>query len=234
MTTIFAHRGFHQQYPENSMAAFRAAISLGAQGIETDVHLSKDHVPVIFHDESLKRMTGYMGELKDLTLSELKKLRLNSTEQIPTLAEFLKYLQDVDFKGVLNLEFKTDRIHYPEIEKLTLEVIQQYKADYQLIFSSFDSDTIIKLHEMTDVECAFLYKFGDKTANHLYKNGVIKSIHPLYSPFIKKSSVPIRPWTVNKIYQMNRCLRLDLAGFFTDNLQVAIQLQKKYERESKF
>lgn len=89
---LFAHRGLYDnasEAPENSMAAFRKAVEADF-GIELDVQLSKDGVPVIMHDEDLRRACGVDRPVKSLTLEELKKLRLfQSEETVPTLREFL-------------------------------------------------------------------------------------------------------------------------------------------------
>ncbi|BDR58203.1 glycerophosphodiester phosphodiesterase family protein [Xylocopilactobacillus apicola] len=226
MTTIFAHRGFHLTEPENSMAAFAAAIKMKAEGIETDVHLTKDQVPVIMHDESLKRMTGDPRYVNDLTLSQLKELHLeNSSEQIPTLFEFLSYLKEVDYPGILNLEIKTDKIHYPEIEEITLKVIQQVNVDCRVIFSSFYAPTLIKLHSMGNFECAYLFKFSDREALKLLQAGVVQSLHPRYHYALRDQAFPVRAWTINRPLQMSKCFAKGLAGIFTDELELAFQIR---------
>lgn len=88
----YAHRGFYNNnsgIPENSMKAFEAAVSKG-YGIELDVQLSKDNIPVVFHDESLKRVCGVSGNVKDYTYDELQKFRLcNTKERIPSFSSVL-------------------------------------------------------------------------------------------------------------------------------------------------
>ncbi|MBQ7377131.1 MAG: glycerophosphodiester phosphodiesterase [Clostridia bacterium] len=101
----YMHRGYHtvNGLPENSMAAFLAAVEKG-QGIETDVQLSQDGVPMLFHDYTLTRMCGVEKKLTDCTAEELKGYRLlDSNEQIPTLAELLAA---VDGRVPLLIELK--------------------------------------------------------------------------------------------------------------------------------
>lgn len=90
LRTAYAHRGlWSEQVPENSMAAFARAVQRG-YGIELDVQLSKDKKVVVFHDDSLKRMCGIDRKVSELTVAELKALRLKGTDQtIPLLAEVL-------------------------------------------------------------------------------------------------------------------------------------------------
>lgn len=88
---IIAHRGLHGDvFPENSMGAFREAIKNGL-AIELDVHLTKDGRLAVFHDNSLKRMTGVDADIEDFTAQQLGALRLKETdERIPLLSEVLK------------------------------------------------------------------------------------------------------------------------------------------------
>ena len=103
---FYAHRGLHDndsEAPENSLAAFRKAVEAGF-GMELDIQLSKDKVPVVFHDFELKRVCGVEGKVSDYTLEQLKDLRLyQSMEGIPTLEQVLEL---VDGKVPLIIEFK--------------------------------------------------------------------------------------------------------------------------------
>lgn len=89
----YAHRGLHDNKsdaPENSMAAFKKAVDAG-YGIELDVQLSKDRIPVVFHDETLKRVCGVEGNVRDYTYEELQQFHLcHSKEKIPLFSDFLK------------------------------------------------------------------------------------------------------------------------------------------------
>lgn len=102
----YAHRGLHQSHsksPENSVSAFRLAVEHN-YGIELDVQLTKDKVPVVFHDYSLKRVCGIDKKVCELTLEELQELYLyNSKEHIPT---FQSILDMVNGKVPLIVEFK--------------------------------------------------------------------------------------------------------------------------------
>lgn len=114
---VFGHRGTRGEGnpPENSLAAFQAAIEQGAHGIELDVFLTKDKHVVSFHDERLERMTGIKGNITRKTLAGLKPLRLQDTQEaIPTLAQVLERVEQChsgiprDF--TVNVEIKGKRI----------------------------------------------------------------------------------------------------------------------------
>lgn len=102
----YAHRGLHNNQsdaPENSTAAFRKAVD-GGYGIELDVQLTKDRIPVVFHDESLQRVCGVEGNVRDYTFAELQQFPLfSSQERIP---KFTDVLQLVDGKVPLIVEIK--------------------------------------------------------------------------------------------------------------------------------
>lgn len=100
---IIAHRGFSAIAPENTLAAFSAAIENGANSIEFDVQLSSDGVPVVIHDPTLDRTTNGIGKVKDKTLEQLKTLDAGtwldskySSEGIPTLSEALKAMKSLE------------------------------------------------------------------------------------------------------------------------------------------
>lgn len=104
----YAHRGlWNEKVPENSLAAFELAARSG-YGIELDIQLTKDGKIVVFHDFGLKRMCGVERRVSDLTLAELKALRLLDTnQQIPTLGEALSL---VDGRVPLLIELKGEDI----------------------------------------------------------------------------------------------------------------------------
>ncbi|MBQ7920206.1 MAG: glycerophosphodiester phosphodiesterase [Lachnospiraceae bacterium] len=125
----YAHRGLFDNAsvaPENSLAAFAKAVKAG-YGIEWDVQLSKDDIPVIFHDASLERMCGVKGNVWDYTLKELKEFRLgNSEEKIPTLEEALAL---VNGRVPLIIEYKLDRVQ-TRVCALANEQLKNYKGAY--------------------------------------------------------------------------------------------------------
>lgn len=126
---LYAHRGLHDNEgmaPENSLQAFQLAVDHG-YGIEMDIQLSKDKIPVVFHDYRLKRVCGVDKRVDELTLKELKKLRLyHSKETIPTLEEALTLING---RTPIIVEFKVEHTELslcPEAAKL----LDHYKGVY--------------------------------------------------------------------------------------------------------
>ena len=125
----YAHRGlFHNETdaPENSMNAFKKAVNAG-YGIELDVQLSKDNIPVVFHDASLERMCGVKGNVWEYTFEELQEMTLaNSWEKIPKFEDVLKV---VNGRVPLIVEYKLDRVQ-TKVCELANELLKDYKGAY--------------------------------------------------------------------------------------------------------
>ena len=127
---VWAHRGFSSQYPENTMLAFREAFKAGADGIETDVHLTKDGEVVVIHDENLLRTTGVDRMVSDCTLSEITAIKASKTMDdkfdafIPSFDEFCAFIKESGMKA--NIELKTGVVYYPGIEEKVAECVKKY------------------------------------------------------------------------------------------------------------
>ena len=107
----FAHRGGNDFGPENSLKSFLGAYEIGYKYLETDIHLSKDGHLVAFHDESLDRVTNKTGLIKDLKLSDIKKAKIDNSEEIPTLIELLdKHKNDTKVLTSGSLSFLVHKI----------------------------------------------------------------------------------------------------------------------------
>lgn len=138
----YAHRGLHDKprIPENSMAAFRAALERG-YGIEFDVHLLKDGGLAIIHDSLLKRTTGAEGRIEDLTVDELKNYRLEGTEEvIPTFRELLELYGG---KAPLIIELKPVESNHEALVDAAVAAMEGYSGPWCM--ESFDPRCIMVL-----------------------------------------------------------------------------------------
>ena len=157
---VAAHRGFKDKYPENTLLAFKKALDLEVDQIETDVRITKDKVLVLIHDEKLDRTTTGKGKVSDYTIEELRKLDAGDGEKIPTLKELFELVKDHPTL-TLDLELK----EYPEEvgEELafyvcdeTLKMVEKYNFGDRIVINSFSS----KLNE-------YIYKtYGNKYRQH--------------------------------------------------------------------
>ena len=138
-----AHRGGSGLRPENTLAAFDHAISLGVDGLELDVHLSRDGEAVIIHDKTLQRTTNAVGAVKDLTADELARLdagaRFGADRGfpyrgqelgVPTLRTILSRYRELP----LVIELKGDQ---PAVADRAIEVIREADADDRVILAGF-------------------------------------------------------------------------------------------------
>ena len=115
-TAIWAHRGASAYAPENTLEAIELALRMGADGIELDVHRTRDGKLVVIHDETVDRTSNGSGYVKDMTCAELKKLDFSNGfekyrgARIPTLKEVYGMLRST--QALINVEIKCDRIIY--------------------------------------------------------------------------------------------------------------------------
>ncbi len=131
-----AHRGLHNQdvgIVENSMSAFKRAIDAGLP-IELDVHLSSDHIPVVFHDETLERMTADTRTISDLPLNDLMQISLKGTNDcIPSLSSVLEV---VSSKVPLVIELKQSPFGRTVLAEKVWNVLKNYQGQFSI--QSFD------------------------------------------------------------------------------------------------
>lgn len=147
---ILAHRGASAYAPENTIAAFRLARELGADGIELDVQLTRDRVPVVIHDDSVDRTTDGHGGVSALSVAEIAALDAGSWktedyrgEPVPTLAQVFQTLDDwlrpigSERPGLINIELKTDRLMTDGLEERVINLIERAGNGNRILLSSF-------------------------------------------------------------------------------------------------
>lgn len=137
----YAHRGLHGHgVPENSMAAFRAALE-GGYGIELDVHLLKDGNLAVMHDSDLLRTTGAPGKMEDLTTKDLEAYHLDGTEE--TIPQFRQVLDLYAGKAPLVVELKVSGNNYAALTEAACAMMDTYKGAYCM--ESFDPRCLLWL-----------------------------------------------------------------------------------------
>lgn len=239
---IFAHRGFSGIAPENTMAAFERAVAIKADGIETDVHLSKDGKVVICHDETVNRTTNGSGPIQDLTFDQLQALDAGSwfspefsKERIPALEDLLKLVSKTDL--TLNIELKTDKVHYPGIEAKVLELLKKYSLVEQTIISSFNFQSLINMKALLpELATAALFKDPAKIGNFWGQMSDLKvnAIHPCHSYLsgeiigeAQQRGIQVNAWTPNQPEEIERLFKLQADGVITDFPDRAERIRKQ-------
>ncbi len=234
MSKIFAHRGFSGKYPENTMLAFQKAVEIGVDGIELDVHLTKDNEIVIIHDEDIKRTCDGEGLVKDMTLEELRKFDASATFRgvygfcgIPTLREYFELVKDTPI--ITNIELKTGVYEYPTIEKRVIDMVREFGLSEKIIFSSFNHFTVKRCEEIApEIKRGFLtgdwiYDFGKYTAE---RN--VQCCHPWHVSLseevireMHEAGCEINTWTVNEYADIEKLSKWgvdSLIGNFPDRM----------------
>ena len=142
---VAGHRGDCYNYYENTMKAFEAAIAAGADMIETDVHLTKDGVLILMHDEKVDRTSNGIGFIKDMSYETLLKLNVGGKTEpaaIPTLEDLLQLLSKHNI--LLNLEIKEyytpgNEARCEECIEKCVKLIEKYNFADKMVFNSFDA-----------------------------------------------------------------------------------------------
>jgi glycerophosphoryl diester phosphodiesterase len=225
----FAHRGASAVCPENTMAAFRKSLELGATGIETDVQLSSDGGLVLIHDESLNRTAGAEGYVKDKTLSQLLELDAGSwfgpefkDERLPVLEELLDLLQERD--TVLNIELKNGVFRYPGMEEKVIAAVREYGMCERVVLSSFNHYSLAHCKSLApEIRTGILYGEGlyrpwDYAAS-LHADALHADHNAVLPEFVAEASahgVAYHPWTVNNPERMKALIDAGVAGIITD------------------
>jgi glycerophosphoryl diester phosphodiesterase len=149
---LVAHRGDPLRHPENSIEGFISALRAGADAVEFDVRLTRDAKPVVMHDADVARTTDGSGLVHELTLAEVRALRLDGTSRVPTLAEALEAVGSLG--GGVDIEIKNlpgEPGFEPEAERTleaTLSALRDARLSGSLVISSFNPVTIRRCVEL--------------------------------------------------------------------------------------
>jgi glycerophosphoryl diester phosphodiesterase len=219
---IIAHRGFSGRYPENTLAAVRAALDLGVDFVEIDVHETRDGEVIVFHDYRLKRLCGVRGRVRDKTLAEIKRLN----PQIPTLREVLQTCRG---KARILIEIKG-----ADPCKVAAVIAQQRMEREVIVFSL----SIPRLEAFAEA-APQVVRFG------LVARNLRRSLSAYRSPLtvagiglsrrlvtsarvvrnIHRRGWKVFVWTVNREAEMRKLTRWGVDGLITNYPDRALKLQ---------
>ena len=223
---VIAHRGAPQAAPENTLEGFRIAKAMGADGLECDVQLSADNVPVIFHDVGLKRLCGVKGKLGALTLAEIRDLRVLGEGRIPTLEEVL--LTD-ERPAALVLELKAPAIARRSLSEAVARVLAETGAvgRVSVLISSFNPACLIRMAQLLPrvprglltarklvrpLRRMWARKLVGASELHVEASMVsARLVHVAHS-----TGREIVAWTVNDVEEAMRLRHLGVDGVITD------------------
>lgn len=248
---IIAHRGANKKAPQNTVPAFVTAVNEGADGFETDVHLSKDGVPVICHNYTIDATSDGKGEITSFTLEELKKFDFGSyfSEEfkgtpLPTLDEFLEIATGSNCE-IINIELKCPKdSNIGRLVRETLKSVKKFGCLDRVIISSFSPDVLRTVKEV-DARCktAFLYPISHPSVCRfiLFPFFMVKKIgadiiHPASIAVNKKIvdiahslGMQVNVWTVNERKAIEKLLDMGVDGLITDRPLETREMVNEYE-----
>lgn len=210
-------------------------------GIELDVHLTKDGEVVVIHDESIQRTTNGKGFIKDYTLEQLRQYRLKnryfkglSDESIPTLQEVCERLAPFP-KVTLHIEIKTHHLLYKGIEKKVLAILKQYRPQSEIIFSSFHLPTLIRIKQLEpESKIAFLLNRAVPHFHDYVKTFGLEGFHVRKDVFLGNETAfegvgSVRIWTIKGKREIERFLQEKIAAVITSEPDRALAIRQKIQ-----
>jgi glycerophosphoryl diester phosphodiesterase len=228
MPKIIAHRGGRKWAPENTLAAFRASLEFGADGIELDVQRCASGELVVFHDEDLNRTTNGVGLVKDCSFAELRKLSAGSwfdkrfaDERVPLLSEVLDLVAG---KMTINIELKNAPVEYPHINDDLLQAISGYPQE-TLLISSFDHKLMKDLRKLApQLKIALLaaavfvdLKEAAIAIGATWFNPAYDCLRPDIAEEARAAKLPVNVWTCNTREEWRNCVEMNVESIITDD-----------------
>ena len=255
MPRVIAHRGDSKHFPENTIEAFTSAVKMNIDVIETDVHLSKDNIVVIWHDETLDRNTNGSGRIEDHVLSELLEFDAGYTftkdegktfpfrgkgVKLCTLEEALEKCPNQRF----NIDLKTNDL---KIVDEFIKIVRKHNAEDRVCCASFHLSNLQAIREKApDILTSVTTKeviplLLKQKLNILSKKlaerkiifqvpvaqGVIKVITPRFIKMMHERGAVIMVWTINDEMEMERLFKLGVDSIMTDDPTTVIKVAKR-------
>lgn len=234
MTKIYGHRGCMGTFPENSLIGFSQAVQVGVDGLELDVHLTKDGEVVVIHDETLDRTTNGSGLIRDLTLEEIRQystgIRFSHMpdftnewrmEKVSTLQEVLELLDPYDTE--LNIELKTYIEPYKGLEERVNDIVEKYEFGGKIVYSSFHLPTLMKMKRInSQAKIAWLINHPVSRPEDYMEVFELEAFHVSTKVVLQqakrwKTLLPkLRVWTVNENNDIKQLLDLGVGALITD------------------
>ncbi len=243
MSKIWGHRGAPAYAPENTLASFRLAREMGADGVECDAQFTKDRQVIILHDSDVYRTCGVHGMLEDMTLEELKRLDASCGmpeyrgEQIPTLQELLDLAKEMGFD--VNIELKTNFDDPCGLEEAIRDIVRDSGMEDRVIYSGNNHVSLIHMKKINPTaECNLGYYQRVYRPWDTAKMQGMDGIHPDYRfvtgpEYVKEcqdAGVICRVWAPDEEADLKAMMRLGL-DVLTNKPDVAAKVRKQLANE---
>lgn len=227
---LIAHRGASGRAPENTLAAFRAALALGAKALEFDVHQSRDGRLVVLHDDDLRRTAGLDRKVADMSFRELRLREAGSWfgeafrgEKIPSLEEVFALCSG---KVELHVEIKHGSSLYPGIEERLVRFIRARRALETSIVSSFDHRALA-LARRLEPRLRLGYLLGSTSLAAAYRdmkrlkaetlNLGLRQVRPAIVKECRRRGFRVLVYTVNNRRELARLDKMGVDGVFSND-----------------
>ena len=237
---IQAHRGASGYAPENTLPAFKMAVEMGADGIECDIHLTKDGHFVVCHDDTVNRTSNGEGSISQMTLAQIKTLDFGSKfdakfagTTAPTLEEMLEVVKPLK---VINIEIKRfeHEMGLDAALNLFYDTLKRFDVIQNTIVSSFDADVLKRLKELhSDIYTCLLYSKLERPSEKAQKIGC-SAIHPHFGS-LKKATIlsahrrgmKVNCWTPNTKSDVDKMIKMGVDGIITNYPDIAKEARKE-------
>lgn len=204
------HRGAKGYAAENTLDSFQKAIELGVDGVELDIQLSNDAIPVVIHDATVNRTSSAKGSVSDFSAVALQQLG------IPTFLDVLEIIPDTIF---INIEIKN-----PDAASLIVTIVERFKWHSRFQISSFDWSVLKKIkHHNPKLYLGVLTETNLNEAIDFAEHCGAAAVNPYFSllhqenvTLLKTKGFDIFPWTVNESDSIAQMKRFGVTGIISD------------------
>ncbi|MBN2651578.1 MAG: glycerophosphodiester phosphodiesterase [Spirochaetales bacterium] len=252
---VMAHRGDSKFFPENTMPAFISAANLDVDVIETDIHITTDNQVVIWHDQSLERVSNKKGKISEYSYEELLEVDPGhnfTNDEGKTFPFRGKGLKIVEFSELLqslpNMRFNVDlKTNSNRLVQQTIEILKKTNSLHRVCLGSFHTENIVRLRKLCpEVITSFSpaevkryviqHKLGIFNFNKRFKGksfmipvkqGSITIVTKGFLNAVHKKGLYVHVWTINEEEEMAKLLKLGVDGIFTDDPRLLIETVSK-------
>lgn len=222
-TKIVAHRGYWDcaGSAQNSITSLKLADKIGCYGSEFDVHLTKDGVIVVHHDQNVGKI-----DIQTSTYKALKKERLKNGEKIPTLEQYLDAGKDLSCKLVLEIKRQMVQSHEDSLVRQCVDMVKSKGLTDRIVWISFSGKACELLHQLLP-DAHIQYLNGDwdpKTIKAKGLSGIdyeqkVLALHPEWIKECHDLGLVVNVWTVNDLNTINQFIKAGV-DFITTNAPV--------------
>ena len=218
---VIGHRGARGHLAENTLPSIAKALELGVDGIEIDVFRCASEELVVFHDQTLEKLTNATGYIEQLDLDSIRNIEVLNGFTIPTLEEVLNLING---RVMLNIELKGSQTAILTDQMLQTFFEKETWSAEKILISSFDWEELKLFYEVNQkVPIAILTEDDPLDALPIAKELNAVAINPNYKSLnkenltkIHKKGLKIYPWTVNQPEEISALLALGVDGIITD------------------